>query len=143
MFLGEYFHTFDTKNRISIPSKFRKALGRSIVLTRGVDRCLYLYPRKAWERVAAQYAEEVNGNAARRGLARLFLAGSFDTEVDSGGRVLVPENLKGFGGLKERAVVAGVASRIEIWDEEEWKKYSESLERDAASFVEKVDEFRK
>lgn len=143
MFLGEYFHTFDTKNRISIPSKFRKDLGRSIVLTRGVDHCLYLYPRKAWEKVAAKYAEDVNGNAARRGLARLFLAGSFDTEVDSGGRVLVPENLKAFGGLKERAVIAGVAGRVEIWDEEEWKKYSEALERDAAAFVEKVDELRK
>jgi MraZ protein len=139
MFLGEYFHTFDPKNRISIPAKLRKGLGHSIVLTRGVDRCLYLYPRKAWEKVAARYAEDVNGNAARRGLARLFLAGSFDTEVDTGGRVLVPENLKIFAALKERAVIAGVAGRIEIWDEEEWKKYSETLERDAVAFVEKVD----
>jgi MraZ protein len=70
------------------------------------------------------------------------LAGSFDTEVDSGGRVLVPENLKAFAGLAERTVIAGVAGRIEIWDETLWKTYSETLERDAAAFVEKVDEAR-
>ena len=75
MFLGEYLHTFDPKNRISIPSKFRKDLGRVVVVTRGLDNCLYLYSRKAWEKEARVYAAEVNGSAARRGLATQAEAG--------------------------------------------------------------------
>ncbi len=139
MFLGEYLHTFDTKNRISVPSKFRKDLGRVVVVTRGLDHCLYVFSRKAWEKEAKTYAAEVNGSAARRGLARLFLAGSFEVEVDKSGRVLIPENLKSFASIKEDAVVAGVADRVEIWEEKAWKTYTTQIERDAEAFAEKVD----
>lgn len=138
MFLGEYLHTFDSKNRISIPSKFRKDLGRVVVVTRGLDHCLYVYSRKAWEREARSYAEDVNGSAARRGLARLFLAGSFEADVDGGGRVLIPENLKSFASIKEKAVIAGVADRVEIWEESAWKAYTAEIERDANVLAEKV-----
>src|SRR3990167_6529156 len=136
MFLGEYFHTFDTKNRISVPSKFRKDLGRVVVVTRGLDHCLYMYSRKAWEREAQAHATAVNGSSARRGLARLFLAGSFEAEVDSNGRVLVPENLKSFASIKDKAVIAGVADRVEIWEERAWKAYTAEIERDANVFDE-------
>lgn len=139
MFLGEYTHLFDSKNRISVPSKFRKDLGRIVVVTRGLDNCLYLYSRKAWEKEARTYATEVNGSAARRGLARLFLAGSFEAEVDKSGRVLIPENLKSFASIKEKAVIAGVADRVEIWEEGSWKKYMVSIERDANAFAETLD----
>jgi MraZ protein len=138
MFLGEYLHTFDSKNRISIPSKFRKDLGRAVVVTRGLDHCLYLYSKKAWEEQARVYAGKVNGSAAERGLARLFLAGSFEVDLDSGGRVLVPENLKSFASIKGKAVVAGVANRVEIWEEKAWQKYSAQIERDANALAEKV-----
>jgi MraZ protein len=139
MFLGEYTHTFDPKNRISLPSKFRKDLGRVVVITRGLDRCLYVFSKRAWEREAAKYAERINGNAAHRGLARLFLSGSFEVEVDSGGRVLVPDNLKDFAGIKSKALIAGVADRVEMWDEDAWKNYTAAIERDADSFAEKVN----
>lgn len=139
MFLGEYLHTFDTKNRISVPSKFRKDLGRVVVVTRGLDHCLYVYSRKAWEKEALSYAAEVNGSAARRGLARLFLAGSSEAEVDRSGRVLIPEHLKSFASIKDMAVIAGVADRVEIWEEKAWKKYTAEIERDANAFAEKVD----
>ncbi len=139
MFLGEYLHTFDSKNRISVPSKFRKDLGRVVVITRGLDHCLYVYSRKAWEKQAQAYAAEVNGGAARRGLARLFLAGSFEAEVDRTGRVLVPENLKSFASIREKAVIAGVADRVEIWEESAWKAYTAEIERDANVFAEKLD----
>lgn len=138
MFLGEYLHTFDSKNRISIPSKFRKDLGRVVVVTRGLDHCLYLYSKKAWEKQAAAYAQRANGNAAERGLARLFLAGSFEADVDGAGRILVPDNLKSFASLKGKAVVAGVADRVEIWEEKAWNKYSGEIERDANALAEKV-----
>ncbi len=139
MFLGEYLHTFDTKNRISLPSKFRKDLGRVVVVTRGLDRCLYVYSRKAWEKEAKSYASEVNGSAARRGLARLFLAGSSEADVDGSGRVLIPDHLRTYAGLSDKAVVAGVADRVEIWEEKAWKSYTAAIERDAEAFAEKVD----
>ena len=136
MFLGEYLHTFDSKNRISVPSKFRKDLGRVVVVTHGLDHCLYLYSRKACEKEAQKYAAEVNGIASRRGLARLFLAGAFEVEVDKGGRVLIPENLKSFATLTDKAVIAGVADRVEIWEESAWKTYIGAGERDADAYVE-------
>ena len=139
MFLGEYLHTLDAKNRISIPAKFRKDLGRVVVVTRGLDHCLNVYSRKAWEQEARAYAADVNGSAARRGLARLFLAGSAEVEVDKAGRVLIPDSLKSFATIKDKAVVAGVADRVEIWEEGAWKKYTADIERDADSFAEKVD----
>lgn len=136
MFLGEYLHTFDSKNRISVPSKFRKDLGRVVVVTRGLDHCLYVYSRKAWEKEARSYAADVNGSAARRGLARLFLAGSSEVEVDRTGRVLIPEHLKSFASIREKAVIAGVFERVEIWEEDAWKKYTAAIERDAETFAE-------
>ena len=138
MFLGEYLHTFDAKNRVSLPSKFRKELGRTVVITRGLAHCLYVFARKVWEKEAARYATQVNGTAASRGLARLFLAGSFEGDVDTAGRVLVPENLKSYAGISVKAVVAGVADRVEIWEEEAWKKYTAAIERDADALAEKV-----
>lgn len=138
MFLGEYLHTLDSKNRIAIPSKFRKDLGRVIVVTRGLDHCLYVYSKKAWEKEAQKYAGEVNGNAARRGLARLFLAGSSEAEVDRSGRVLIPEHLKSFASIADTAVIAGVFERVEIWEEKAWKRYTNAIERDADAFAEKV-----
>lgn len=142
MFLGEYLHTLDAKNRISLPAKFRKGLGRAVVITRGLDRCLYVYSRKEWEREARRYAAQTSGTAAARGLARLFLAGSFEAEVDGAGRVLVPENLKSFAGIGGKAIVAGVADRVEMWEEEAWKKYTASIERDADQFAEKLGDAR-
>ena len=138
MFLGEYLHTFDSKNRISLPSKFRNDLGRVVVVTRGLDHCLNIYSRKAWEKEAQKYAANVNGSAARRGLARLFLAGSSEAEVDRTGRVLIPEHLKSFASIGKRAISAGVADRVEMWEEEAWKTYSAGIERDAETFAEKL-----
>jgi len=138
MFLGEYIHTFDAKNRISVPAKFRKDLGRTVVVTRGLDHCLYIYSRKVWEKEAQVYAENINGIATRRGLARLFLAGSFEVEIDKGGRVLVPENLKAFASITDKAVIAGVADRVEIWEENAWKAYTVAIEKNADAYVEEL-----
>ena len=140
MFVGEYSHTFDTKNRISIPAKFRKGLGKTVIITRGLDHCLYVFARKAWEREAARYAAQVNGTAAERGLARLFLSGSFEGDIDTAGRVLIPENLKAYANLGGKALVAGVADRVEIWEERAWRVYTEKIEREADSLAERVNE---
>ncbi|MCR4334083.1 MAG: division/cell wall cluster transcriptional repressor MraZ [Patescibacteria group bacterium] len=138
MFIGEYLHTLDPKNRISLPAKFRKGLGRAVIMTRGLDHCLFVYPKKTWEVEAESRAVHAGGTAAARGLARLFLAGAMEAEVDAAGRVLVPDHLKNFAGLSNKAVIAGVAGRIEIWDAAAWKRYTTGIERDADAFAEKL-----
>ncbi|OGG76256.1 division/cell wall cluster transcriptional repressor MraZ [Candidatus Kaiserbacteria bacterium RIFCSPLOWO2_01_FULL_55_19] len=142
MFIGEYLHTLDPKNRISLPAKFRKDLGRAVVLTRGLDRCLFVYPKKAWKKEAESRAVHAGGTAAARGLARLFLAGAMEAEVDAAGRILIPDHLKSFAGLTSKTVIAGVASRIEVWDETSWKTYTAGIERDADAFAEKIGDIR-
>jgi MraZ protein len=136
MFIGEYRHTFDAKNRISLPAKFRKELGAGVVVTRGLDKCLFVYPKAAWKKEAVRLGAHSTGGAAGRGLARLMLAGAFEADVDGAGRVLVPDYLRSFASLGAKAVVAGVLDRVELWDEDAWKAYTESIERDADQFAE-------
>ncbi len=138
MFIGEYRHTFDAKNRISLPAKFRKELGAQVVITRGLDKCLFIYPKAAWKKQAAAFASQSTGSAAGRGLARLMLAGASETDVDGSGRILVPDYLRGYAGLSDKSVVAGVADRVEVWDEAAWAAYTQSIERDAEAFAEKL-----
>ncbi len=138
MFIGEYRHTFDAKNRISLPAKFRKELGASVVVTRGLDKCLFIYPKSTWKAEAAKIAAHSTGGAAGRGLARLMLAGASEADVDTAGRILVPDYLKSFAGLKVKSVIAGVSDRVEVWEEDAWQNYTASIERDADLFAEKL-----
>jgi MraZ protein len=138
MFIGEYRHTFDAKNRISLPSKFRKELGASVIVTRGLDHCLYVFTKLAWKKEAARISANSTGNAAARGLSRLMLAGASEADVDSAGRILVPDYLKTFAGLSVKSVIAGVSDHVEIWDEQAWDEYTKNIERDADAFAEKL-----
>lgn len=138
MFIGEYRHTFDAKNRISLPSKFRKELGKSVVVTRGLDRCLFVYPKASWKKEADKLARHATGNAAGRGLSRLMLSGASEADVDSAGRILVPDYLKSFASLSVKAVVAGVSERVELWDEAAWETYTKTIEENADQFAESL-----
>lgn len=140
MFIGEYRHTFDAKNRISLPAKFRKELGRSVIVTRGLDRCLFVYPKAAWKLEAEKIARHSTGGSAGRGLARLMLAGAAEADLDSAGRVLIPDYLRTFATLDTKSVIAGVNDRVEIWDEDSWNVYTTNIERDADKFAEHLGE---
>ncbi len=140
MFIGEYRHTFDTKNRISLPAKFRKELGTSVIVTRGFDKCLFIYPKNAWKKEAAKIAEHSIGGTAGRGLARFLLSGASEAELDGAGRILVPDYLKSFAGLKVKSVIAGVSDRVEVWDEAAWQSYTSAIERDADQYAEKLSQ---
>jgi MraZ protein len=140
MFIGEYRHTLDSKNRISLPAKFRKELGGSVVVTRGLDRCLFIYPKGAWKKQMEKIAQHATGSAAGRGLSRLMLAGAVEADVDSAGRILVPDYLRTFAGLSAKGVVAGVNDRVELWDEAAWDTYTANIERDADQFAETLGE---
>ena len=136
MLIGEFRHTLDAKNRLSLPAKFRKELGSSVIVTRGLDRCLFVYTKRAWAGEAKRFAEHSTGSAAGRALARLMLSGASEADVDSAGRILVPDYLKAYAGLSGKCVVAGVADRVEIWEETAWETYTKDIERDADSFAE-------
>jgi len=131
MLIGEYLHTLDGKKRISLPSKFRKEVGRKVVITRGLDACLFMFSQKAWEKIAEKVSGLPVGQADTRGMSRFLLAGAVETEVDSAGRILIPDFLKEFADLKSRVILAGVSDRVEIWNEKTWEEYKRRIEKGA------------
>ena len=131
MLIGEYLHTLDSKKRLSLPSKFRKEVGRRVVVTRGLDSCLFMFPERAWQKIAEKVSGLPVGQADTRGISRFLLSGAVETEVDGAGRILIPDFLKDFAGLKGRVVLAGVSDRVEIWDEKIWAGYKRRIERGA------------
>ena len=131
MLIGEYLHTLDGKKRISLPSKFRKEVGRKVVVTRGLDTCLFMFSQKAWEKIAEKVSGLPVGQADTRGMSRFLLAGAVETEVDSAGRILIPDFLKDFAGLRSRVILAGVSDRVEIWNEKTWEEYKRKIEKGA------------
>jgi len=140
MLIGEYTHTFDTKNRVALPAKFRKEFGSKVIVTKGLDRCLFIYTPKAWEKIVARMSDLSIGQAGTRGFNRFMLSGAVDVEPDSQGRILIPDFLKGFAKLEGKVVLAGVNDRVEVWNESEWKTYKASIEQNADQLAEKLGE---
>lgn len=140
MLIGEYLHTIDQKNRLSIPSRFRKELGKHVVITRGLDQCLFLYGVEAWNQLAAKLSQLPSGKAETRSFVRTMIAGAMDVEIDALGRILMPDYLKKYGRLDIEAMVIGLYNRVEIWNPELWKSYAEGAERQAEVIAEKLGE---
>lgn len=140
MFLGEYKHLIDTKKRLSVPSKFRRELRESVVLTRGLDLSLFLYPRKEWEKIAQKLSVLPAGQATTRGFVRLMLAGAEEVALDALGRILIPEHLRTYARLNQQVIITGVYNRLEIWDEALWNSYKKKVEKDADMLAEKLGE---
>jgi len=138
MFIGEYSHSVDPKNRLAVPSKFRGELGERLVVTRGLDKCLFVYPMKAWEIIAQKFSAFPMGDPGTRSFARLMLAGATDVDVDKQGRILLPEYLREYAQLKKDVVVAGLFDRIEIWDEKKWNQYKTKAEKDTDTIAKKL-----
>ncbi|MDZ4232130.1 MAG: division/cell wall cluster transcriptional repressor MraZ, partial [Candidatus Pacearchaeota archaeon] len=111
MFIGEYTYSIDDKKRLSLPPKFRKLLGKTAVVTRGLDQCLFLYPAKEWEKMAERLSKLPVTQADARGFARLMLAGAMEVSIDALGRILLPEYLKGYASLSKKIVVTGMYNR--------------------------------
>ena len=140
MLIGEYKHTIDAKKRISLPAKFRRELGKKAVITRGLDKCLFVYSLEEWKKVAETLSGLSTGQADSRNFGRLLLAGAVDVEIDSLGRILIPDYLKNYAELKDKAVVAGVYKRIEIWNEKRWEEFKSGVEEKADLLAEKLGE---
>lgn len=138
MFLGEYKHSLDPKGRIALPAKFRAQLKDGAIITRGLDHCLFVFGMKEWEKLAEKLTALPLAQANSRAFARLMLAGASDVELDGQGRILVPDYLREYAGLSKTAVIAGVMSRLEIWDEATWTKYKSRTESASDDIAEQL-----
>ncbi len=138
MFIGEYSHSIDTKKRLALPSKFRKELGKTVVVTRGLDKCLFVYPMAAWKELAEKLGTMPIGESGTRSFVRLMLAGATDVSGDAQGRILIPDYLKEYAGLKKEVIVAGLFNKLEIWDEKSWSKYKELAEKNTDEIAENL-----
>lgn len=124
MFIGEFQHTIDTKGRINIPAKFREDLSETFYVTKGLDRCLFVFPMEEWRIFENKLKTLPLTNSNARAFVRLFFAGATECETDKQGRILLPQPLREHAGLDRDAVVIGVGTRAEIWAQEEWAKYN-------------------
>jgi len=140
MFIGEYHHSLDEKGRLTIPTKYRSILARGAVVTRGLDNCLFLYTKEAWETLAAKLANLPMAQANSRAFARLMLAGAMDVTPDRMGRMVLPDYLRKYAALGKNLVLAGLYNRLEIWDDVEWKKYKSATEKSSGDIAEKMGE---
>lgn len=141
MLIGEYTHTADEKNRISMPKKFRTELGKTVVVTHGLDNCLFLYSVKEWKKIAEKLGGLSIGQADSRGFNRFMLAGAAEVEIDALGRILIPDFLRSFAKLSSGKIVfAGVHNRVEIWNEGLWSDYKQKIIAQADALAQKLGE---
>jgi len=142
MIIGQFNHAIDDKNRVSLPSKFRKEMGKKVVVTPGLDSCLFIFSVKEWEKIAERLSVKEGSmlQADSRGFNRYLLGGAVEVEVDGAGRMLLPEYLKQRAGLKSKVVFIGVRDRAELWDEDAWNAYRGDVEAKAGSLAEKLSQ---
>lgn len=140
MLIGEYEHTLDEKKRVSLPRSFHKQLGKKMVLTRGLDSCLFLFSAPEWKKMATKLEALSFAQADTRGFNRFLLSGAVEVEADGTGRILIPDHHKDFASLKKTVVFAGVSDRVEIWDAAVWKEYKARIESQADAMAEKLGE---
>ena len=122
MFMGEYHHTIDDKGRIIIPAKIRYELGEQFIVTKGLDGCLFIYPKEEWQNIAKKYKELPNTKDARNYL-RFFLSGATVGEFDKQGRLNISQPLIKYADLKKECIIIGVNDRLEIWNKERWELF--------------------
>jgi MraZ protein len=120
MFLGEYTHSIDEKGRLTIPSKFRGDLATGLVVTRGMDRCLVIYPMRAWADLKDRISDLPMADRAARDFRRLLFANATDTVPDGQGRINIPQLLRDYADLDQQVIVAGCDSYIEVWGPDAW-----------------------
>jgi len=138
MLIGEYTHSIDEKNRLSFPVKFRKTMGKTVVVTPGLDKCLFVFTTKEWDKIAEKLANSSMLQADTRSFNRYLLGGAVEVSVDAQGRILVPDFLKDRAGLKGKVAVVGVHTRVELWDDTTWKAYQKEVEANADTLAERL-----
>jgi MraZ protein len=139
--MGEFQHTLDDKGRMIVPVKFREGLGTSFVVTRGLDKCLFVYPLAEWEMLEQKLKTLPMTRSDARSFVRFFFSGATECELDKQGRILIPVALREYANLTRDAIVLGVSNRVEIWSDEGWRDYSENAADSFAEIAEKLVDF--
>jgi len=138
MLIGEYTHTLDEKNRMSLPAKFRSELGKKVVLAPGLDKSIFMFTVKEWEKIATRLGENSMLQSDNRSFNRFMFGGAVEVDIDASGRILVPDFLKDRAGLKKNVAVVGVQNRVELWNEKTWAEYKKVVETQADQLAEKL-----
>lgn len=142
MLIGEYIHTIDSKNRMSLPAKFRKELGKKVIITPGLDQCLFVFTLNEWKKVTERLGSGEGDLSFLKSDQRTFNRNMFgqaaDVEVDSIGRILIPDFLKEKADLKNTGAIIGVQDRLEIWNDKVWMEYKKNAGKQAESLAEKL-----
>ncbi|MEA3272100.1 MAG: division/cell wall cluster transcriptional repressor MraZ [Patescibacteria group bacterium] len=141
MFIGEYRHNVDQKGRLAVPVKFKGVLSKGVVVTRGFDKCLFIYTKTEWEKfVKEKVAKLPLGKVEARSLQRRLLGGAMDLGLDKQGRIVLPDYLRKFSNIKKNVVIAGLLDHLEIWDAMEWNKEKTKIEKSNIDIAEKLEE---
>ena len=142
MLIGEYIHTIDEKNRVSMPAKFRKELGKKIIITPGLGECLFIFTTAEWEKVSKKLSDSDSDlsflKADQRNFNRYMFGRAAEVEIDSIGRILIPDFLKERIGLKDSVAVIGVRDRVEVWNDKKWSENKMVVEKQAEELAEKL-----
>ena len=135
MFLGEYSHTIDDKGRLTIPSKFRGAMAAGLVVTRGFDRSLMLYPLEEWTEMAERLINKPISDSTVRTFRRRLFSGAIDLSPDNFGRIVIPPYLREFAGIDSEVVVAGMYDYVEVWSIDSWNEMRETIEQSSDTAI--------
>ena len=139
MLLGEHEHSIDDKNRITLPAKFRAVFAAGVVLTRGMDGCLYAYRSEDWDNLVESRLAELDPLSKEgRRMQRFFFSGAVEAELDRQGRVMIPAALIQHGGLGRNVVIAGMRDHLEIWDSATWRMEMKEVEGSAEDVAERL-----
>ena len=137
MFMGEYHHSIDAKGRIIIPSKVRDGLGENFIVTRGLDGCLFLYPKLEWDKKIEKF-KELPDTKDKRQFMRIFLSGATICEYDKQGRINIPNPLVEFAKLEKDCIIIGVDEKLEIWSKERWEEFIASNEENLSDIADNL-----
>ncbi len=139
--MGEYRHNVDEKGRMIVPAKFREALGASFVVTRGMDRCLFVYPLDEWSRLEEQLKALPFTKKDARAFTRFFFSGATECELDKQGRVNIASTLRHYAEIEKECVIIGVSNRVEVWSKSKWEEYFAESEDSFADIAENLLDF--
>ena len=139
MFIGEYHFNLDDKNRIFIPTEFRSLLKDKLIINRGIERCLFVYPTDEWNKVVNKLNTLSFTKKVNREFSRMFMSGAYNKEMDSQGRVTIDKLLVEYAGLSKECVIIGVGERIEIWDKKAWLEYYQERQATLDEISERID----
>lgn len=139
MFMGQFQHALDPKGRLIIPARFRELLGDTFILTKGLDRCLFVYPKEEWAVLEQKLKSLPFTQKDARAFIRFFFSGAVEIEMDKQGRILIPPQLREYAGIDRDIIIIGVSNRAEIWSLTEWEAYSQQASASYEEIAEKLN----